>query len=68
MLILYPMMMLDDSILWQVLNSQGRELWSQMLQKGIDPMPYAKACLSGEIEQCQADDPRVLAAQEASFS
>jgi hypothetical protein len=67
-MILYPMMSLDDSILWQALNSRGREVWSQMLPKGIDPMPYVKACVSGEITKCEADDPRVLAAQEASFT
>lgn len=67
-LILYPMMALDDSILWQVLNSRGRELWSQMLPKGTDPVPYAKACLGSEITQYAADAPEVLAAQEASFT
>lgn len=68
MLILYPMMSLEDSILWQVLNSRGRELWSQMLPKDVDPMPHAKACLGDEITQYAADAPEVLAAQEASFT
>lgn len=68
MKLLFPMMTLDTAILWSVIDPlNGREVWSQMLDVGIDPMPYAVRCLTEAPKLCACDSQEVIAAQERGF-
>lgn len=67
-LYVYPMMVLDDSILWQAIDAQGREHWSQMMGTSVDPLPIASRCKPGyTMIKCESSDNRVINALERSF-
>ena len=59
---LYPLCVLDDAILWQVIDDAGKEHWEQMVPTNVDPEPLAKQVVDG-ITKCAACDERVIAAQ-----
>ena len=62
-MLLYPMIVLSDCILWQVIDMCGREHWSRMIATETDPMPLAMSALPGkQITKCAADDEAVIKA------
>lgn len=62
-LLIYPMMTVSDSIVWQAIDNRGREHWCSMLDVGTDPITVASRRLTNcSLIKCSATDNRVLAA------
>lgn len=68
MLMLYPMLVMDDgSICYQIIDSDGKDIWSGILAVNIDALRYVTNRIKGDIHLLQADDIRIIKAQHKAL-